>query len=85
MDYFIYSEDQINEKNEILKKVGKRFVPGTIIVNGSRQKFTQLSKHNYITDKRRYTDAKVIALPNCSPTKREVSPIDDIDIVTIGF
>ncbi len=66
MDYFIYSEDQINEKNEILKKVGKRFVPGTIIVNGSRQKFTQLSKHNYITDKRRYTDAKVIASGNRS-------------------
>lgn len=61
MDYFIYSEDQINEKNQILNKLGKRFVAGTVIVNGTRQKFTQISKHNYITDKRRYTDAKVIA------------------------
>ena len=61
MDYFIYSEDQIKEKNQILGKVGKRFVPGTVIVSGARQKFTQISKQNYITDKRRYTDAKVIA------------------------
>ena len=40
--YFLYSDEQIAEKNNILSSTGKKFVPGTVVVNGKRTKFTQL-------------------------------------------
>lgn len=41
--YFLFSAEQLNQKNEILKKVGKAFEPGIVVVNGTRKKFTQIS------------------------------------------
>ena len=41
--YFLYSDEQIREKNLILARTGKTFVPGVITQNGKRVKFTQLS------------------------------------------
>lgn len=55
--YFLYSEEQLNEKNEILAKQNKTFVPGVVVVNGTRQNFTQLSDSNNM----RYIDTKVVA------------------------
>lgn len=56
--YFLYSEEQINEKNKILSKSAKKFSPGTVIVNGKRMKFTQLSSSPTMP---RFVDTKVIA------------------------
>ena len=56
--YFLYSEIQINEKNNILSKSAKEFVPGIVTVNGKRMKFSQLSDSPSMP---RYIDAKVVA------------------------
>lgn len=56
--YFLYSDEQIKEKNDILKKVGKRFEPGTIVIRGNKYKYTQLSN---TADMPRFTDVKVVA------------------------
>ena len=56
--YFIYSEQQMNEKNEILDKIGKRFKLGVVAVNGVRKNFTQLSIKPTLD---RYFDAEIVA------------------------
>ena len=57
--YFLYSDEQIKEKNLILARTGKTFVPGVITQNGKRVKFTQLSDKPDIG--KRFSDVKVIA------------------------
>lgn len=56
--YFLFSADQIKEKNKILYNTGKVFEPGTVIINGNRKKFTQLSTKPTIP---RYIDAEIVA------------------------
>lgn len=56
--YFLYSEEQIKEKNQIMKKTGKTFVPGTVVVNGTRKKFTQLSTDSKLD---RFIDTVLVA------------------------
>lgn len=56
--YFLYSEEQIKEKNQALSKTGKVYEPGTVVVNGARKKFTQLSNTNNMP---RYIDTKIVA------------------------
>ena len=56
--YFLYSDEQFREKNKILEKTGKVFEPGTVIVNGTRQKFTQINTTPTLP---RFIDAKVVA------------------------
>jgi hypothetical protein len=56
--YFLYSEEQLKERNEILSKQGKIFVPGTVYVGMSRLLFTQISEKDYID---RFIDTKVVA------------------------
>lgn len=56
--YFLYSELQIKEKNNILTKSSKEFVPGTVAVDGQRKKFTQLSDSPNMP---RYIDTKIVA------------------------
>ena len=55
--YFLYSEAQIKEKNQVLAKSSKEFIPGTVVVNGRRQKYTQLSDSPSMP---RYIDTKLI-------------------------
>lgn len=56
--YFLYSEEQLKEKNNILNKQGKVFVPGTVYVGMSRMSFTQLSDKDHID---RFIDTKIVA------------------------
>jgi hypothetical protein len=56
--YFLYSEEQVKERNEILAKQGKVFVPGTVYVGMSRISFSQLSEKDTID---RFIDTKVVA------------------------
>ena len=56
--YFLYSEEQFKEKNSILASTGKSFSPGTVVVNGKRQKFTQIATEPKID---RFIDSIVVA------------------------
>ena len=58
MVYFLYSDEQIKEKNKILANCGKQFVPGTVTVQGKRSTFTQISNSPNID---RFIDTKIIA------------------------
>ena len=57
--YFLYSDEQIREKNLILARTGKTFVPGIITQNGKRVQFTQLADKPDIG--KRFADVKIIA------------------------
>lgn len=41
--YFVYSRAQYKLRNEIEQKLGKSFVPGTIIVKGEQKLYTELT------------------------------------------
>ena len=56
--YFLYSEEQVKERNEILAKENKVFVPGTVYVGTKRLSFSQLSEKDTID---RFYDTKVVA------------------------
>ena len=55
--YFLYSEQQKTERTKIEKNMSRVFTPGTVIINGRKKFFTELSKKS----KNRYPDCKVIA------------------------
>ena len=55
--YFLYSEQQNKERSEIEKKMSRVFSPGTVIVNGRKKIFTELSR----SSKNRYPDCKIVA------------------------
>lgn len=55
--YFLYSEQQHKERSEIEKKMSRIFSPGSVIVNGRKKIFTELSK----SSTNRYPDCKIIA------------------------
>ena len=52
--YFLYSEQQNKERSEIEKKMSRVFSPGTVIVNGRKKIFTELSK----SSSNRYPDCR---------------------------
>lgn len=56
--YFLYSDEQIEEKNKILIKTGKKFLPGNVVVNGKRAKFTQIHTSPTMP---RFVDTKIVA------------------------
>ena len=56
--YFLYSREQITEKNKVLSPQGKKFKPGIVIINNRRVEFTQLSSS---PDMPRFIDTKIIA------------------------
>lgn len=56
--YFLHSEEQIKEKNKILKKQSKQFQPGIVVVNGTRKEYTVKSDKPSLD---RFYDAKVVA------------------------
>ena len=56
--YFLYSQQQVNDRNSILDKMNKVFKPGTVIVGGSKKEFSALSD---TPDIPRYNDTRLIA------------------------
>lgn len=56
--YFLYSDEQIKEKNKILARSDKEFVPGIVTMNGKKIKYSQLSDTAKMP---RFVDTKVIA------------------------
>lgn len=55
--YFIYSATQMRERTEIEKKIGRKFVPGTVVVGAKKLQYTELMN----TNNSRYSDAVVVA------------------------
>ena len=72
--YFLYSDEQIKEKNQILARSDKEFVPGVVTMNGRKVKYTQLSDTASMP---RYVDTKIVAsgeLNNFTYTKPQTVP-----------
>jgi len=55
--YFLYSEQQVSERSTIEKTMSRVFTPGTVIINGRKKLFTEVSKKS----SNRYPDCKVVA------------------------
>lgn len=56
-NYFIFSKIQLKERSDVEAKLGKQFFPGTVVVRGKTQRFTQLVSD---LSKVIYTDYKVV-------------------------
>jgi hypothetical protein len=56
--YFLYSSSYVADRNNIENKVGKRFIPGNVIVNGVRKEYSMISESATIN---RYSDIRVVA------------------------
>lgn len=57
--YFLYSQSHVNEQNEILSKIGKEFVCGTVITGNKKQTFSFMGVNPDMGA--RYPDCKVVA------------------------
>ena len=58
MKYFLFSPSQLEFRREIEKKMGRKFNPGYVIVDGVRSEFTEISD---TPESKRFSDAKVVA------------------------
>ena len=55
--YFLYSEQQFDERYDIERSMARLFRPGVVVVNGRRKEFTEISK----SPSSRYPDFKIVA------------------------
>ncbi|MCK9198087.1 MAG: hypothetical protein M0P49_00620 [Bacilli bacterium] len=55
--YFMYSREQLRVKKAIEAKIGRTFIPGTVIVNGSKKQYTEMSTSPNAT---RFYDSVVV-------------------------
>lgn len=55
--YFIYSATQMKDRTKIEKNIGRKFVPGTVVVGAKKLQYTELSK----TKSSGYSDAIIVA------------------------
>lgn len=55
--YFLYSEQQHNEREAIEKTMSRVFTPGSVVVNGRKRIFTEISKK----PRNRYPDSTIVA------------------------
>jgi hypothetical protein len=70
--YFMYSANQLKDRTNIEKQIGRTFVPGIVSVGPKLRKFTELSD----TGKSNYSDAVIV-------TKGEESKISYTPIKSI--
>lgn len=56
--YFLYSSEELNFRKEVEAKMGRKFVTGHVIINGTKKPFTSLSS---TPTSARYPDSKVVA------------------------
>ena len=56
--YFLFSEEQVQEKNQILAGMSKKFQPGVISIGNKKEKFSQISSSSTIP---RFVDTKIVA------------------------
>lgn len=56
--YFLFSSQQMKMKVEIEAKIGKKYRPGTVLVNGNYKQFTEISDTPNST---RFPDSIIVA------------------------
>lgn len=56
--YFLFSSQQMKMKVEIEAKIGKKYRPGTVLVNGTYKQFTEISDTPNST---RFPDSIIVA------------------------
>ena len=56
--YFLYSDEMVRERNQILSKQNKVFQPGSVVINGVAKPYTYMNTADSIP---RFIDAKVVA------------------------
>lgn len=56
--YFIYSKEQEQLRYNIELKLGKKFLPGIIIIDGSEYNFTEIVDN---LSKLKYSDSEIVA------------------------
>ena len=64
--YFLYSSEELNFRKEVEAKMGRRFVAGHVIINGTKKPVTSLSS---TSTSARYPDSKVVASGEISMMK----------------
>lgn len=57
--YFFYSSEHITSRNEVEANIGRRFECGTVVVKGTKKKFSYMSTSKSFL--RQYPDAKLVA------------------------
>ncbi len=55
--YFMYSREQLRVKKELETKIGRTFIPGTVIVNGNKKQYTEMCTS---PSNARFTDSAVV-------------------------
>lgn len=56
--YFLYSSTYVKERMAIDKKMGKEFECGTVVVNGTKKEYSNLSNKPTLAN---YSDVRIIA------------------------
>lgn len=56
--YFLYSQKQVDDKNELYDRMNKKFVLGTVIFNGKKKEYSSMSDKPELP---RYADVRVVA------------------------
>lgn len=55
--YFLYSEQQLADRTRIERTLNRVFNPGTVVINGKKKRFTEISKNST----NRYPDCQIVA------------------------
>lgn len=63
--YFLFSREQLEFMKKMESVQGKRFKTGTVIVNGVRKQYTEMSN----SSKSRYADAQLVTQGDISKIK----------------
>lgn len=63
--YFLFSREQMEFRKSMEAKQGKKFKVGTVIVNGVRKHYTEMSDSGVSN----YSDAKIVAHGDISKIK----------------
>lgn len=56
--YFLYSASQLNKRKELEAKMGKTFIPGTVLYKGQKVIYTELSS---VPNPSHIPDSKIVA------------------------
>lgn len=54
--YFIFSREQLDTRKKVEETIGKKYIPGEVIVKGKKQLFTEITE----TPSARYKDSIVV-------------------------
>ena len=56
MKYFLYSKEQHKKRIELERKIGRKYIPGKIFINGNEEIYTEMNtKYND-----RFKDTRVV-------------------------